>query len=467
MRTDRLVVYDDLFPDLRSGFRLAELSAYLDHFPGSVVAVSNLAGRPRFDAALRNYQELRPEHVGRTIFFSGDLPLASRDFLYSLFLNNAYDLLALSESHGVPFAFQLYPGGGFRFDNPESDERLRCVIESPMFSFMIVTQPAVRDYVASRFAVPADRLHLIGPGPVWTSADTGAPPRPHFGRGKPSFDVGFIAHKYDHNIRSKGYDFFVEVARSLRATEEHARFHVVGNYAPEDHPLDGLVDCITFHGSLDAVALDRVCRSLDVVVSPNVPSALYPGNFDGFPTASCSQAALAGAIVFATDPLGLNSALTTDRDFLLLERDPTAVLPGDVERAANTLRRLAANPDRLVELSVQGRRAFDALVGPQAQIAPRLALLRTAMSGGFAPSPSGPASWRAAAVAAHQRSLRERAEIARLHGVIEGAKDYLLLKDQRIAELQLELHAVEQARDWHRKQSEAWERECQRLLGRA
>src|SRR6266568_2458580 len=456
MATPRLVLYDDVFPSLRSGFRLAELGAYLDHFSESRVAITNLSGPAALDATLRDYRALRPEHDGRIAFFTGDLALSAQDFLYTIFLNNAYDLLALSEGKGVPFAFQVYPGGGFGFGNEESDWKLRCVLESPMFSFMVVTQPAIRDYVTSRFGVPSDRLHLIGPGPVWTSPATSASPRRHLEHGKTTFDVGFIAHKYGNDTRSKGYDFFISLAREVTNIGGHVRFHVVGNYGPDDHPLDGIEERITFHGSLDAVAFESTCRSFDVVVSPNVPSVLCQGAFDGFPTASCSQAALAGAVVFATDPLGLNSALVPGRDFLLLERDPRETRPTDVPRAAEILRELAGDPARLAELSVQGTRAFEALVGPEAQITPRLALMERALSGAFPPRAADAGAWRAAAAAAHRRSLRERAEIARLHAVIDGAKSYIAQKEQNIADLLLELRRTEEARDYHRGQSELW-----------
>jgi glycosyltransferase involved in cell wall biosynthesis len=456
----RLLVLDDRFPDLASGFRLAELGAYLDAFDARV-GVWNLAGPAVFEARRAAYRALRPEHHDRILFCPGDLPRPAPDFLYAIFLDNAYDMLAWAEGHGVPFGFQLYPGGGFGLDNAESDEKLRCVLSSPLFSFVIVTQPPVRDYVADRFGVGPERLHLVGPGPVWTSG--GAAPRPHLGHGKDSFDVGFVAHKYAHNVRSKGYDFFVEVARRLAAHEPRARFHVVGNYAPADHPLGEAAGRVTFHGSLGAPALERLFRTLDVVVSPNVAAALYPGNFDGFPTASCSQAALAGALIFATDPLGLNRALVPGRDFLLLERAADRTAPEDVARAAEVLRDLAARPERLRDLAEHGRRALEGLVGPAAQLAPRIELLRRAMAGDPPPRGGDTAAWRAAAAAAHRRALDEREEVARLEGVIEEARAHVDQKERNIADLvrtiaELQAGIAQQTRDL-----EAWRREHERL----
>ena len=465
MSAPRLVVYDDLFPNLTSGFRLAELGAYLDHFPSARVVVLNLSSRESHEASLREYAALRPEHAGRIERLPDAAAPIEADLLYALFLNNAHDLLAWAEPQGVPFGFQLYPGGGFGLDLAESDEKLRAVLSSPMFSFVVVTQPAVRDYVLERFAPDPARVHLIGPGPVWCEPPP-AGPRPTFGAGKETFDVGFVAHKYADAVQSKGYDFFAALAAHLAPRDGRFRFHVVGSFGPADAPLGEAEARTTFHGSLDSPALTGVCRGLDVVVSPNVPSAVR-GIFDGFPTASCSQAALAGAVVLATDPLRLNRALEPGRDFLLLERDLAAVRPEDVERAAAALLGLAGDPARLAALSSGSVRAFSALAGPEAQLAPRLALLRRALAGELAPAPAGDAGWRASAAAAHRRLRAERAEVARLHGLLDDARRYVAQKEETIAGLVGAVRTLERSVEYERGEREAWQREWQRLADAA
>jgi glycosyltransferase involved in cell wall biosynthesis len=453
-RAMRLVIYDDLFPMQASGFRLAELNAYLDNFPGSRVVVSSLSGPDLHASRVLSHVEMWPAHTGRVHFLAGDPQLGPGDFLYTMFLDNAYDMLALSEGHNIPFGFQLYPGGGFCLDDDESDSKLWRVLESPMFSFVIATQPVTQKYLRDKFNVPPDRIFLIGPGPVWTEGSEDEEAREYFGDGKDTLDVGLIAHKYNNNIKSKGYDFFIEMARSLAKLGEQIHFHVIGTHRPEDYPLDGLDGRITFHGPKESAEFGNACRALDIVVSPNIPSALHKGNFDGFPTASCTQAALVGALIFATDPLNLNTALVPDRDFLLLERDHVDTHQIDVERAAETIGELVADPARLKQLALQGKKAFRALVAPEAQIVPRVALLQKALSGDMPPRGGGLETWRAVVEGASRRQLADRAEIMRLHMIINESTEYIAQKERNIADLTATRNELEEAVVFYRLQSE-------------
>jgi hypothetical protein len=434
-REKRLVIYDDLFPTQASGFRLAELNAYLDSFPGSKVVVSTLEGPLVHAPRIRSHIEIWPAHDGRVQFLASDLQLEPEDFLYTIFLNNAYDMLALSEGSGIPFGFQLYPGGGFGLEDDGSDAKLRRVLGSPMFSFVIATQSLTQKYLGDKFNVPPDRVFLIGPGPVWTASFDDGGPRKYFGDGKDTFDVGFIAHKYDNNIKTKGYDFFIELARSLAKFSDQIHFHVIGTHCLEDYPLDGLDGRITFHGPKQSAEFGSACRALDIVVSPNIPSALHKGNFDGFPTASCSQAALVGALIFMTDPLKLNRALVPDRDFLLLERDHSETRQIDVERAAATIKELVTNPAWLKQLALQGKKAFRDLVGTEAQIAPRVALLQKALAGEMPARGGGLKAWRAVVQGASKQQIANRSEIMRLHMVINECREYIAQKELNIADL--------------------------------
>jgi hypothetical protein len=69
-----------------------------------------------------------------------------------------------------------------------------------------------------------------------------------FGVHKDTIDLCFVAHRYGNDMAQKGYDQFVEVARLLTASDTRLRFHVVGDYRPDDITLDDAGERFTFHG---------------------------------------------------------------------------------------------------------------------------------------------------------------------------------------------------------------------------
>ena len=61
----------------------------------------------------------------------------------------------------IPFVFELYPGGGFRLDEANSDAHLERVVSSPMFRKVIVTQNVTRDYLLRKKFCRKDEIEFI------------------------------------------------------------------------------------------------------------------------------------------------------------------------------------------------------------------------------------------------------------------------------------------------------------------
>ncbi|MBI4770096.1 MAG: glycosyltransferase family 4 protein, partial [Chloroflexi bacterium] len=347
---EALHIFDDIFPQPLSAFRLAEFNAYLAHFPRAQVHSTGGAfryvGETRpFAQVLAEYERQYPAFRGRVQQLdprreyrgrpkvperglapdSGNRGLApdsgNRGLAYAVFLNNAYQFvhtLDLVERQRTPFAFTLYPGGGFQLEQPLSDEKLRRVCGSPCLRKVIVTQTVARDYLIERgfcdpalveliygVVLPADRLAL-------DSGNRGlagtARPRRRYGLEKDTFDLCFVAHKYMPRAADKGYDVFVEVAHALAAAHPDARFHVVGGIGPGEIDVSAINGRISFHGPRPTDFFPAFYAGMDLILSPNAPFLLAPGAFDGFPTGGCVEAGLCGVAVFCTDPLGLNVA---------------------------------------------------------------------------------------------------------------------------------------------------------------
>lgn len=383
---DRLVIFDDIFPLPLSPFRIAEYNAYLAAFPRAQVFSSGasfaLLGRPpSFRSAVADYARRNPSLAGRVAKYHPLKDLRGRA-AYTVFLNNASFFLRDIERNKLPFAFTLYPGGGFALDHAASDAKLRRVCSSPCFRKVIATQPATQDYLARRgFCDPAAVEMIFGlPLPVEVLTQ-GAPARRRMGREKDTFDVCFVAFKYVRGGLDKGYDLFVEAARTLAARVPPARFHVVGPFGPSDADVTALGDRIRFHGTRRTEFFPGFYADMDVILSPGDASARSAGDFDGFPLGACIEAGLCGTAVFAADPLGQNRYFKDGEELVVVPRSADAI----ADRIEHYCRRY----EDLGRLAEAGRRAFMDRYGRAAQIEPRLRIVSELLG---LPPASGPAS---------------------------------------------------------------------------
>ena len=375
----RLSIVDDFFPDLVTGFRLAEFNWYLEHLDCAVYSTN-----PDFDRVWRDYAAVYP-HLADRVRRLDPARAADCSLLYCVFLNNAYALLPLAERWRLPLVFTLYPGGGFEMFHGASDLMLSRLARSERVRRIIVTQRATRDYVLNGgFALP-DQLELIWGLPTQGAAGPSAPlaARRHWPAEKPTLDVCFAALKYMQGGADKGYDTFVASARRLAELDPCFRFHVAGSFGPDDADLGALGQRITFHGTQPAHRLSEFFAGMDLIISPNVRFRLTPGGFDGFPTGTCTEAALNGVAVLCTDPFSENADrhFVDDEDLCIVDADPGAIV--------NRVMALRADPGRLHRLARRGQERCREIYGVEGQLAPRLSVLTDCMwDSRAAPAPS-------------------------------------------------------------------------------
>ena len=366
---ERLIIIDDVFPCIATGFRVAEFNSILRCFKSAVVYSSWPDQR-----AFSEYRACHRQFANRVRRFH-PLRQLKGTAAYVVFLNNIYRFVENLERARLPFVFELYPGGGFYLDEATSDAHLSRVFLSPMFRKVVVTQNVTRDYLLRKKFCQEGQIDFTF-GVVTPSDDLCEAPtnRLRYGLNKGTVDICFIANKYMPGGRDKGYDRFVASARILSKRHSQARFHVVGNFTEDDADVADLGERITFYGQRPTTFFPEFHSRMDLILSPNVPFVFGPGAFDGFPTGCCIEAALCGTAMFVTDELGMNEGRLRDREeIVIISRDP-----GDI---AETVGEYIASLDRLASLAQNGQRAVRRLFSLDAQMGPRLLVLSDLLAG--------------------------------------------------------------------------------------
>jgi glycosyltransferase involved in cell wall biosynthesis len=367
-----LAILDNFFPHFLSAFRVAEFNAYLARFPSARVHSStsgfHLIKESRSFREVRDVYEARyPEYRGRAVKFHARRELRAR-VAYTLFLNNAKRFLDVIEAQRLPFAFTLYPGGGFRIDQPECDSSLRRVLGSPCFRKVITTQRVTDDYLRSKAFCPPECIEFVYGGVVPSDQLTRAPiAKRRYLREKDTFDVCFVANKYSPSGADKGFDLFMHAARHVRGTLPHARFHVVGSFAAEDGAQHDPHHQVQFYGIQPTDFFPEFYAGMDVILSANAPFVVDAGAFDGFPTGACMEAGLCGVALFCADDLKLNVAFCDGRELV--------IIPREVDRVCGLLVHHATHYDDLCRLAERGQDALRRVFHLDTQMAPRFRVI--------------------------------------------------------------------------------------------
>jgi glycosyltransferase involved in cell wall biosynthesis len=366
---NRLIIFDDCFPNLLSAFRVAEYNAYLRHFPDTQVYSNALTvtGGKSFGKLRQEYGAVYPDLVRHVRRFNHHRKFFGA-LAYTVFLNNVFPFLPAIERHSLPFIFTLYPGGGFQLDDPGSDAKLRRICSSPMLRGIITTQRVTHDYLVSKQFFDPARITFIYGGVLPLEKFAGAAAlRKRKGADKQTFDLCFVANRYVPRGVDKGYDTFIDVAHRLARQRSDVRFHVVGNFNESDIDISTIRDRITFHGNQFTDWFPAFYASMDLIVSPNVPNRLAPGAFDGFPTGCCIEAGACGTAMVCTDVLNLNVGYKNGEEIVLTSPEPESVY--------QSIDDLLKSPESLYQLGERGRTATLKLFSNEAQVLPRIALL--------------------------------------------------------------------------------------------
>ncbi len=369
-----LLILDTVFPHPLSPFRFQEFTSYFDYFLKSKVLTTGehllaLNESRNIQEVIEEFEEEYPEYKGRTIATSHNIGPYHGRLAYTVFFNNMKVFLESLERQQIPFIFTLYPGGGFELDKSECDEILVKIFNSPQFRKVIVTQKLTLEYLINKKLCHPDKIEFIFG--VVTPLELLKPyeGKRHFGFEKETLDICFVAHKYMPRGIDKGYDVFIEVASKLTKIHENIYFHVVGNFSEEDIPIHGLGEKIKFYGLQKKEWFNNFYRDKDIILSPNIPFTLAAANkaFDGFPTASCTEAGLRNVAILCTDPLELNISFTDGQEIV--------IIPHDSEAIVNRINDLYSNPEKLREIAENGSTKIREIYSYENQLSPRIKIL--------------------------------------------------------------------------------------------
>jgi glycosyltransferase involved in cell wall biosynthesis len=371
-----LAIIDDVFPHPLSAFRMNEFNSYLKEFERSTIYSSgdviNLLGASTLDELMIDYKKKFPEFAKKVNKLEPDSLIHTR-LAYLVFLRNVYVNLARIEEYNTPFVFTLYPGGMFGIDNVNSDMMLRRVFSSPCFRKVIVTQKLTRDYLLTKEFCRPDQIEFIFG--VVTPPETDLKTQKEkafFGENKNSLDICFVAHKYTEKGIEKGYDIFIDVAKQLCQKYDNINFHVVGSFDENVLDVGDIKDRITFYGTRDISWFDEFYSNKDIILSPNLPFAINKGakngEFDGFPTGACTDAGLRKTAIFCTDELHLNN--------IFVNREDIVIIPHDTPKIVSIIEEFYAFPEKIKEVSEKGYLKIKQIYGFDAQMLPRIKLLR-------------------------------------------------------------------------------------------
>lgn len=368
-----LAIIDDVAPHPLSAFRMQEFITYLKVFQDSAIYCSGLSirllGEKSLEELLDDFLRKYPEFSGQIETLTAATVIHAK-LIYATFLGNTYVNIDRMEMAGIPFVFCLYPGGMFGLNNETSDALLKRVTASPCFRKVIVTQKITYDYlIEKQFCKPEQIEFIFGVVTPLEQLEKEYTGKKHFGMDKDTLDICFVAHKYTETGIDKGYDVFVDVALALSERHPNIRFHVVGGFDENVLDVSRLGDKIKFYGAREIEWFDDFYRDKDIILSPNVPFKIFDGSFDGFPTGSCTDAGLRETAIFCADELKLNDGFFADGEEIV-------IIPHNVGKITETIEFYFSNPEKLAAIGKRGRRKIKELYSYEAQILPRINLLR-------------------------------------------------------------------------------------------
>jgi glycosyltransferase involved in cell wall biosynthesis len=368
-----LLILDTLYPHPLSPFRFEEFTEYLNHFPSSIALSTGdhlplVKESKNVTQVIEEFETSNPNLASRVKAAPRTLSSYKPKLAYLTFLNNVLLFLDMLEETQIPFVFTLYPGGGFAIDNKSVDASLTRVFQSPQFRKVIATQKITYDYlIHKQFCTPWQVEFIYGVVTPSSFLKQEIPKKRYFGIGKNTLDICFVAHKYTKTGVDKGYDVFIESAKELGARHSNIQFHVVGGFTESDISLGEIENRVSFYGLQKPEWFDDFYTDKDIILSPNIPFRLHDGSFDGFPTASCTEAGLRNVALFCTDELNQNIKFSHGEDIV--------IVPYNSDRIVESIEYYYANPLSLKQLAERGAAKIRETYSYENQILPRIKIL--------------------------------------------------------------------------------------------
>lgn len=370
-----LLIFDDIYPNPTSGFKLHEITTLLLNIQKSLVVVNPTAykilkqpeGYHNID--INKVVEEFPILKNR-IHSKVKIQRFKPKIFYCIFLNNLLKQLDWICANNIPFVFTLYPGGGFKFNDKSIDLKLKMICNLPFFRKVIVNQRIIQDYLIDRKLCPPEKICLIfGVVSPQVSINPAKLERSYFrDKANSTLDLCFCAAKYTTYGEDKGYNIFIETAHELSQKYDFVRFHVIGGFNSTVIDISAIEDKITFYGYQNYQNLQSLFRKMDVIISPNKPFVLCDGCFDGFPLGAVVEAVLNGVVAIVTDELDENQHFENLKDLIICK--PT------VKSVLEHIESLIKEPNKIKCIAEKGRQEFSEIYSDNFQMKKRLEIIK-------------------------------------------------------------------------------------------
>lgn len=363
-----LLIVDNFEPSfLKSGFRVIEFNhflrkvknSYLLTFSDNIYKYSDWKQRDNPQEIVwskpKNYEDYyknRQEYIEYFPDLNGKLRYMvntkyNAKGAYVMFLYNAYLAHKFLEKHKIPFAFTLFPGGGFCLNQPFSDHMLKSVCESPMLRGIYCPQKIVYDYLINKGYISKDKLFYRYGGGFFQISQSDVKEKKYYKQQKQTFDIAFIAYRYMPKGIDKGFDLFLEVANIINQKYPFVHFHNVGTNGLFDYPnqYSNLKNNLHHYGSQKSSFFPEFYSKIDIILSPNRSNVLRPGAFDGFPMVV--EGSFCGSALFISNPENAQTEY--------VDRKHLVIIKNDVQDIVTKIEYYLNNLDKLYKISKTGQ----------------------------------------------------------------------------------------------------------------
>lgn len=366
-----LLIFDTIFPNPISGFRIAEFMSLLNHYDYSKIIVDPTDYNVLNQSKQQHISDLKVLKEKSELVYNKvqvgsikELININTKLFYSVFLNIIYDCLPYLEKNKTNFIFTLYPGGGFNTKDKVALEKLKTVLNSQYFKGVIVTQDFTRNFLIENFNCPTDKIHYIFGGIIPQNSININRKREYKKEGP--LNICFCSAKYMDKGLDKGYDIFIEAAKLLLEDNCNVKFSVIGGFNEDDIPLGKYSNQFMFYGYKKYEELSEIFLEQDIIISPNRPFTLSDGSFDGFPLGAVVEAALNGVIPIVTDELKQNSHFTESE---------VIIIKPNAEDILRTIKKLIRHEKTVHSMSQNTQLKFREIYSHENQLNERLKIL--------------------------------------------------------------------------------------------
>lgn len=368
-RKNDIVIFDDFLPSSLSPWRSYEFHEIVKNFK-KVKIICDATTFQHYNQGKsfkENFKLLKEQYP----FFKNVISKTKKhskvkaNLAYMLFYNNIKKHFTYIEENKIPFAFTLYPGGGFVFNDKVIDEDLKKICSSNLFKGVIVNQHITKKYLIENGITSEDKITLIPGVSLNLDGDFKSVEKDYS-----AVKIAFFANKYTVGGKDKGFDIFEKIVSQLINNEQNIVPVVIGNFSKDDLTIKELEDKIIFKGVLNEAAYQKELETTHIFISPNQPNILAPGAFDGFPLSTAVAAALANNVLFLTDYYneGEKIEFIDNVDFFKLSNS--------LEDNITLIEKVISNVNLMKEISQNGKNKTLNLYSFNNQIQPRIEFLK-------------------------------------------------------------------------------------------